>query len=130
MFIRRLYTTVICFSILPVIGFANPIAAKPQLITLSHAKLTMAIDYGDKACITSLIVNGQKVISDANGVFTSVKVGGTTYSSLNLKRKPVLVQTPGSIKISGISYGDKDLTINENWIFLKKGKSVKWVIER
>jgi hypothetical protein len=132
MFIRRLYTTVVCFSIigLPIIGFANPITAKPQVITLSNAKLSMTIDYGDKACITSLIVNGQKVISDANGVFTSVKVGGTTYSSLNLKRKPVLVQTPGSIKISGISYGDKDLTINENWIFLKKGKSVKWVIER
>lgn len=132
MFIRRLYTTVICFSviILPVIGFADPIAAKPQVITLSNAKLTMVIDYGDKACITSLIVNGQKVISNANGVFTSVKVGGATYSSLNLKKKPVLVQTQGSIKISGVSYGDKDLTINENWIFLKKGKSVKWVIER
>ncbi|MGF7042099.1 hypothetical protein [Mucilaginibacter lappiensis] len=132
MFIRRLYTSLICFLIivLPVIGFANPIAAKPQVITLSNAKLTMMIDYGDKACITSLIVNGQKVISNANGVFTSVKVGGATYSSLHLKKKPVLVQTQGSIKISGISYGDKDLTINENWIFLKKGKSVKWVIER
>jgi hypothetical protein len=132
MFIRRLYTSLICFLIivLPVIGFANPIAAKPQVITLSNAKLTMVIDYGDKACITSLIVNGQKVISNANGVFTSVKVGGATYSSLHLKKKPVLVQTQGSIKISGISYGDKDLTIHENWIFLKKNKSVKWVIER
>jgi hypothetical protein len=132
MFIRRLYASLICFSIivLPVIGFANPIAAKPLVITLRNAKLTMVIDYGDKACITSLIVNGQKVISDVNGVFTSVKVGGITYSSLNLKKKPVLVQTQGSIKISGVSYGDKDLTINENWIFLKKGKSVKWVIER
>jgi hypothetical protein len=132
MFIRRLYVTVICFSIivLPVIGFADPIAKKPQGITISNAKLTMVLDYGDKACITSLVINGQKVISNANGIFTSVKVGDTTYSSLHLKKKPVLVQTPGSIKISGISYGDKDLTINENWIFLKKNKSVKWVIER
>ena len=86
----------------------------------------MVLNYDNKACITSLTVGGQKVISGANGIFTSVTIGGTVYSSLNLSSNPVLAKTGNTIKLSGIHYGE----INENWIFTISAESIKWTIER
>ncbi len=99
-------------------------------ITIASSHISMVVNYGNEASIVSLIVNGQKVVSGASGAFTSVKVGSNTYSSLQLKGKPLLSSIPGGIQISGISYGDKELTINENWIFLKQKEEIKWRIER
>lgn len=122
----NLYITLICFALL----LPFTVMGNQQPITISTHKMTITLDCDKKVSITSLVVNGHKVISDANGVFTSVKVGSTTYSSLHLIKQPVATQTPGLIKISGISYGDKSLTINENWLFRKKGESIQWQIER
>jgi hypothetical protein len=127
MTIKSLYITFICSFVLllPFTGMADQ-----QPINFSTPKMTITLDCDKKASITSLVVNGHKVISEVNGVFTSVKVGSTTYSSLHLIKDPVVMQTPDLIKISGIIYGDKNLTINENWLFRKKGASIQWQIER
>jgi len=106
------------------------IALKHRSITLNSHKLTMTLDYEKRACISSLIVNRQKVVSGDNGIFTSLKVGTKTYSSLHLKSNPVLLSNNGIIKLNGISYGDGSLTITENWIFTASGQSIKWTIER
>ncbi|WP_419788977.1 hypothetical protein [Mucilaginibacter sp. FT3.2] len=90
----------------------------------------MALNYGRQASITSLVVNGQKVINSADGVFTSVSINGVTYSSLQLKAAPVLIKTGNIIKLSNISYGDKSLTITESWLFTISNKAIKWTIER
>ncbi|HTK21658.1 MAG TPA: hypothetical protein VL442_19210, partial [Mucilaginibacter sp.] len=103
---------------------------KPQSVTINSHKLSMTLDYGKEARISSLSVNGQKVISNEDGIFTSVKVGVETYSSLHLKSSPVLVKSKNSIRINGIKYGNSNLTITENWIFDTNGPSVKWTIER
>jgi hypothetical protein len=125
MLIKRIYTTLIYFTIIfwPALSIAKE-------TVISNPKINMTLNYGQKASITSLIINGQKVISGADGVFTSVKIGGNTYSSLHLKQTPVLIKTGNMIKISGINYGDKNLTIKENWIFTVTDKSIKWAIER
>jgi len=107
-----------------------PVEAMAKVETISNPRITMQLDYGDKASITSLVVNGQKVISSADGIFTSVKIGGVTYSSLHLKGTPLLVKAGNIIKLTGISYGNKNLTIKENWIFTITGKSIKWTLER
>ncbi len=99
-------------------------------ITITSSHISMVVNYGNEASIVSLIVNGQKVVSGASGAFTSVKVGSNTYSSLQLKGKPLLSSIPSGIQISGISYGGKGLTINENWIFLKQKEGIKWRVER
>jgi hypothetical protein len=126
MTIKSLYITLICCSLLsPFTGVADQ-----QPITFSTQKMVITFDCDKKASITSLVVNGHKVISDVNGAFTSVKVGGTTYSSLHLMKVPVVTQTPDLIKISGISYGDKNLSINENWVFRKANGAIQWQIER
>jgi hypothetical protein len=125
MFLKAFYVALIycLFIFLPTAGVA-------KTATISNAKITMLLNYGEGASIISLIVNGQKVISSADGIFTSVKIGGITYSSLHLKSVPVLTKTGNIIKLTGIRYGDKNLTIEENWIFIITGKSIKWTLER
>ncbi|MDB5135663.1 MAG: hypothetical protein JWP37_2266 [Mucilaginibacter sp.] len=122
---KKIYAALIycSFILLPAISLAKE-------ITISNPKITMTLSYGEKACITSLIVNGQKVITQTDGIFTSVKIGSTTYSSLHLKQTPILTRTGNMINVSGIRYGNDNLTIKENWIFIATGKSIKWTIER
>ena len=99
-------------------------------ITLATPKMALVIDYSDKVSISSLTINGQKVISNADGIFTSLKVKGKDYSSLHLKTNPVAVKTKSGLIINNISYGDQDLTINETWTFTTLGNNIKWNIKR
>ncbi|QEM08906.1 hypothetical protein [Mucilaginibacter rubeus] len=108
---------------------ANTIA-DDKSISIGTPKIAITLAYGGKAQITSLSVNEQKVVSNADGVFTSVKVDGKVYSSLHLNAKPALQQSAGKTTLNGIRYGDKDLTITENWIFTKKGSDITWQVER
>jgi hypothetical protein len=107
-----------------------PTANAAKTATISNQKITIVLNYSNGATITSLIVNGQEVISDADGVFTSVKVDGIVYSSLHLKGIPVFTKNGNIVKLTGIKYGDKNLTIEENWIFTVSLKSIKWTLER
>ncbi|ASU34723.1 alpha-L-rhamnosidase-related protein [Mucilaginibacter xinganensis] len=103
---------------------------KDKTLTIKGHNITMVLSYGGSARITSLLVNGRKVISSVDGIFTSVNVGGKTYSSLQLKAAPALIKTKNGFEINGIRYGGANLTITEDWIFTTTGKAVKWRIER
>ncbi len=127
---NKIRITILCFLTV-FSSLVYPAKAKQTgTVTISNAKTTMTIDYDHKAAVTSLAVNGQTVVSDPEGMFTSVKIQDVTYSSLHLGKSPVIVQKAGSLQISGIVYGDKQLTISETWIFIKTGRSIKWKIER
>jgi len=135
MFIKRIITIVLISA--ASLAFSKElkatnviIAPKKQSVTINSHKLSLTLDYGKGARISSLIVNGQKVISNDDGIFTSVKVGAETYSSLQLKSRLLLVKGKNSVRINGIKYGDAKLTITENWVFDTSGPSVKWTIER
>ncbi|MDP9081065.1 MAG: hypothetical protein M3O71_26915 [Bacteroidota bacterium] len=119
MFAKAIRVVLIYCSILVL-----PAAAKE--IVIKNPKITMTLDYGNKASITSLIINGQKVISSVDGIYTSVNIGGTIYSSLHLTGTPTLVNQGNTIMISGINYG----MIRENWIFTISDKAIKWTIQR
>jgi len=101
-----------------------------KIVRISNPKISLVLDYNNKAAITSMTVNGQKVISNADGIFTSVNVDGTVYSSLNLKGTPVLTKSGNTFHLNGITYGNNDFTIRENWIFTITNQSIKWNIER
>ncbi len=120
----KIYAALVCcFLVLPFAGQA-------QVETVSNPKITLSLNYSDKASITSMAVNGQKVISAEDGIFTSVKVNGNVYTSLHLKTKPLLQKLGNVIKLTGISYGDKTITVNENWIFTVSDKTIKWTLQR
>jgi hypothetical protein len=130
MFVKKLFVTLLIPVALSVFTVNARPAAKPQTVVINGNKLSMTLDYGAKASITSLVVNGQNVISTTEGIYTAVRVGARTYSSLHLKSVPVLVRSRNTIRLNGIRYGDGGLTITENWIFDTGGASVKWTIER
>jgi hypothetical protein len=127
MFTQRILAALTCAFVLLIITEAK---AQPGTITINNAKTSLTIDCNHKAVVTGLVVNGQKVVSGADGMFTSVKVGSTVYSSLQLKGSPVVVQKPDSLKISVITYGNQQLTVTETWTFIKTRRSIKWKIER
>ena len=113
-------------SVLALPAAAALAAAPPKLVTIRAAGITMQLDYGDHASITSLTVNGQQVIGSTDGIFTSVTVGGKTYSSLQLTSVPVLTVTKDTIRLSGIRYGN----VTETWIFTPAHQSIQWTIRR
>jgi hypothetical protein len=136
MFAKRIYILLVyCSAILFSLTSAaqnsqRPHPSQSKFITISNAKTTITINCDHKAAVTSLIINGHKVVSSADGMSTSAKIGDSTYSSLHLIRNPVVVKTDGNVKITGIFYGDKQLKITETWTFIKSSKSIKWKIER
>jgi hypothetical protein len=105
-------------------------AAQPKSVTIRSAGISLQLMYSGKASIASLSVNGQKVIDSPDGVFTSIKLGGTTYSSLQLTSTPVLTRSKDTIRLSGIRYGDARLTISEVWTFTTTHESIGWNIRR
>jgi len=105
----------------PLSVFAHP----PKTITIRNARLSLSLEIGDRACITSMIVNGQKVLSGADGAFTSVTIGGATWSSLHLRAAPMVAQRKDSTIISGILYGEEAVSIRERWIFITSDRSIR-----
>ncbi len=102
----------------------------PGKITISSPKISLVIDCLNKAVISSVVVNGEQVVGSVDGVYTSVKAAGITYSSLQSNSTPVVVETPQFVKLSDIKYGSESFTVSENWIFTKKNNSIDWSIER
>ena len=116
----------IALCLIPCLAFARP----PQITTIGNKKISLSIEYGDKACITSMFVNGQNVMEAEDGAFTSLTVGGIAYSSLHLKGTPVLRKRQDSVVLDGIVYGDDQVTVRERWIFIPRERSIRWKIER
>ena len=102
---------------------------------MATSTITMTVHYGQLdtgfyAGIIRLSVDGREVLDDRDGMYTSVNVKGKIYASTRLKTKPVMTETAGRLVLTGIGYGDSDLTINETWTFIKKEESIQWEIER
>jgi len=121
---------IICTALIYSLAIFLPMVVSAKQITIKTSKITMVLNYGKQASISSMIVNGQTVISSNDGIFTSVKVDGVDYSSLHLKTSPLLTQSGNIIKLSNIAYGNKNLSITENWIFTINGNAIKWNIQR
>lgn len=99
-------------------------------IAINSPGIRMRLAYHDKACITSLTVRGQQVISHDDGIYTSVTAEGKTYTSRRLMTTPVLEKTGNKVELKEIRYGDNNLTITENWTFTPTARSIRWKIQR
>lgn len=95
-----------------------------QRVHTATLDLTLATDHG--AAITSLTVNGQKVINNPEGISTSLTVNGVTYSSAQASASPSVKRTPGALVVDGIVYGP----VRERWVFTTAGDAVRWTIQR
>lgn len=99
-------------------------------VVFGNSKMTVTFDYNKKATISSLAVNGQKVIEGAAGIYSEIKTRNAVYSTLHLSADPAIKIANNIINISGILYGDKNLTINENWTFTVTNTHIKLDMDR
>ena len=85
-YIRTATAAVVLFTmvVFSAAGQSGPGRARavsgPGAEVISVPGMSLVLKYGDKASITSLVLNGQPVISGDDGICTSVTVGGVTYS--------------------------------------------------
>src|SRR6476620_7748684 len=124
----------IFFIKLPGVCFAQAIKIKNDLhakkVVFGNSKITMVLDYDQKASISLLVVNGQKVIEGTDGVYSQIKTNAATYSTLHLSADPSIGIENNTIAITGIIYGDKELTIHEDWTFMVRSASIKFNMDR
>ncbi|MEP6747297.1 MAG: hypothetical protein ABJB86_06210 [Bacteroidota bacterium] len=104
--------------------------ATAKLITFSNKKMRITLDYNKKANIAAFVINDQEVIRQDEGVYSSIRTKDANYSTLHLASSPVLTVSGNNIRLAGIVYGDKALTIHETWIFSIQSQNIKFDIER
>jgi hypothetical protein len=104
--------------------------AAGKKIVFGNEKMTVRLDYNKKANISLLAVNGQKVIEGSAGIYSEIKTQSATYSTLHLSADPVIKVTHNTISVAGIKYGDKGLTVNENWTFTVTGTNIQFDMDR
>ncbi len=104
--------------------------SKEKTVVFGNEKMTLMLDYSKKANISSLIVNDQQVIQGNKGIYSKISTKEATYSTLQLTTDPKVKVFNNTISVTGINYGDKNLQINENWIFTIHKNYIKFDIDR
>ncbi|MEO5889393.1 MAG: hypothetical protein ABIQ31_04030 [Ferruginibacter sp.] len=110
------------------IKIKNDVTAKK--ITFGNKKIQLSLDYDHKVNISSMIVNGQKVIDGAAGIYSQVSTKASVYSTLQLASDPVTSVNDNTITIAQIAYGDRNLSINESWTFHLTDSTIKLDMDR
>ena len=125
--------------ILCLVGLANTCIAQDIIIhndtqaktvSFGNEKMIVTLDYNKKANISLLTVNGQQVIKGDSGIYSKIRTKTATYSTLHLSSDPIIQTSKNCIHISGIKYGDKDLSINEIWTFTISSRNIKFDMDR
>jgi hypothetical protein len=104
-------------------------AAKTVTITASGNQLSMVIDYSAGYVIKQLQIKGKNVLSPA-GIYTGIATKTGIFSSGKGSGNIKLSQNKGIIKLSDLTYGDGNLTVNETWEFKVNGDKISWTITR
>ncbi|MGG9960606.1 hypothetical protein [Ferruginibacter sp. SUN106] len=125
---------IIYFTGLVSVCFAQDIKinndAGNKKIVFGNKKINVTLDYDKKINVSLLQVNGQQVITGDQGIYSTIKTKDAMYSTLHLTAVPSVKITNNTIRISAITYGDKDLTINETWTFIITEKNIRFDINR
>jgi hypothetical protein len=103
---------------------------KERSVAFGNEKITIKLDYNNKANISSFIINNGSAIQSDTGIYCLIKTKEAVYSTLHLLLQPSLKISSNKIILSGIKYGDDDLIINENWIFTVSKNNINFDIER
>jgi hypothetical protein len=101
-----------------------------KVIVFGNSKITLTLDYNGKCIISRLTVNGQSVISGPAGIFSAITTSTGCYSMLKLASDPTINIGKNTVRVSNITYGNKDETVTENWNFLLSENDIKFDIER
>jgi hypothetical protein len=118
----------------PAAGFTQTIKIsndqQGKKITFGNEKIRLVLDYGQKLNISSLDINGQPVITGPAGIYTVIKTKQAAWSTLTLEKDPAVKVLDNVIRVSGITYGDQRLKIDEAWTFTITKDTVRFDIDR
>ncbi len=112
------------------VGQNITIDANNKQAVISNQKIKITLDYKDKARVSLLAVNGEQVLDDDSGIYSMIKTKDAAYTSLHLSTAPVLKVSGNKATLSGITYGDDELTIKEIWKFTVTDDDLRFEIER
>lgn len=104
--------------------------SKGKKVVFGNEKIMLTLDYNQKANVSKVQLNGQQVINGNEGIYSAIKTKDAAYSTLHLSSQPVVTVANNSIRISGIIYGDKTISINESWTFIIGTGTIKFDIAR
>ncbi len=104
--------------------------AGERKIAFGDEKIKMILDYNSRAIVSSVVINGQQVIDENGGIYSSLKMVNAYYSSRQLLSQPKLHITGNAITLSNITYGNKKLPVHEIWKFVITNNDIQFSIIR
>jgi hypothetical protein len=104
-------------------------SAKTITISVPDKSLSITIDYSAGCIIKKLNIKGKNVLS-SKGIYTGIQTKTETFNSAGRLSNIKITENPKRVTISGITYGNSALSINETWDFKLTGDKVIWSIER
>lgn len=118
--IRQRILSLICYFLTAYISLhAQPLSflndQEHKALTFGNDDLSFVLNYDHRAEIPLLVVNGQPVISGQGAFYSMIRTATATYSTRHLQKDPVVTVANNKAIISGIVYGDENLSITENW---------------
>ena len=119
-------TVVVLLLIFTAFGFT---ADRTVTLTVPGKALSITIDYSNGCLIKELKIKGRNVLSAA-GVYTGIKTKNGLYTSLSKVSDIKLTENKQIVTLSGIKYGDGDITVSETWTFKINGDKIHWSITR
>jgi hypothetical protein len=124
----------ICIIQAPLLTFAQSIKITNDILnkklSFGNEKMKALLDYDQQANLSSLAVNGQRVIDGDAGVYSTIKTKYDDYSTLHLQKDPTIKINNNIITVTNINYGDKQNLIHEIWKFTITESDIKFDIER
>jgi hypothetical protein len=128
------FGSLIAFLIISEFCNAGDIVVKNNPLTkeiiFGNSKIMVTLDYNGKCNISGLIINGQSVVSGPAGIFSSIKIAASTYSTLKITSVPAIETGKNSVSVSNIKYGNDDASVIENWKFVITEDDIRFDIER
>lgn len=104
-------------------------AEKSITITVPDKKLSIVIDYSAGYVIKQLNIRARNVLS-TSGIYTGIQTKKANYLSTGKPADIKVVEEGDRVTLSGLIYGDGDLTIDETWEFKVKKDRILWDITR
>lgn len=104
-------------------------AEKTITITDADKNLSLLIDYSSGCFIKQLLIKGHNKLSQ-EGIYSGVQKDANVFRSTDKTSKVQVHETHNGIILTGISYGDNELGINETWRFHLNQNQIEWDITR
>ncbi len=105
---------------------------KKASVTVRDGKgnLVVELQYKNKCILNNLQVMGQKVVTNADGIYSAIRVKGKWFTTQEGIPEPAISVAADKVEISNIIFGDKNKPVVEKWIFKTYPDYIDWTIER